>query len=970
MSPTRHPILRRDLVILAVYFLFALVLTYPLVMHLDAFGPGHGVDDPAQTWSIWWFKYATFDLGTSPLFTDYLFYPLGLNLVAYTPTFLNGALSIPLQFVFGVIVAQNLIVWFSLVAGGYGAYLFVREILSRRAVILSGATLAPPARAGENLTTGNETLRSAQGDTVNEPSHRTIAAALAGAVYAFGAWHINYVVAGHFMLLSNEWVPYFALGLIRWDKSSWRNGALAGLFFVMAAWTELTFAPFLAILTALYLLYQIILLRPLSFLRAKFKPIAPNSDKPKPDRKSSTKTTKRHESFLFPSLCSFVSCVDKESLPFVQTFHPIALNLVAMGMVSAVGISPLVLNLISDIQRYGYYLTSGVGRIQIFSAEPISFFFPSAQHPFLGAWANSITNANTSYAFIGYAVLVLAGLGLYAQRASPAARLYAVAALFFALVMLGPTLIVGGQSTGLPMPFAALRAIPFVNANRYPVRFNVMLMLMLAPLIAFGAAALLQTQRGTLRVALGALTALLAFEQLVLPIPLSDLRVPAVYQTIHDEPGDFSVLELPVGWRNSITLQGEMEDRAQFFQTVHQKRLLGGITSRTPQFKFQYFLEAPVLNSLIALEMDRELDDVRLAQDRAAAADVLRFFDIRYVDVDRALAGAAVEEYARDVFPMQEVYRDESRTVYRVRTPPPLTTINPADETARLYFDDSWGRAQLDAEGRGYRWATRGDSLIWLPLQPRAQTITFRLRGASEGQIVHVNANGNRVADLKPTTGWDNYAVSIPASIVRDGLNALVFGTETVPIAATRWSFAFPQDQDNYSIGDTGSASPVDIAATGAGYDAGRFGEIFVAGRNVVESKRGYQLVAVNPKTGAVDRVGSFDTFADANESTRLAHFIAQLPRGEIVAGVAIDDVSSNLKQEAIDAFRSIGVGDDLRFQFRMGHAFIGVKGAQPGQALEQVDGRFPANVSVGKDVASDRVACALGAIKIEAGGQ
>ena len=873
MSSVRQ-ILRRDLIVLASYVLLAIVLTYPLITHFDSFGPGHGVDDPAQTWSIWWFKYSTLNLGVSPLSTDYLFYPLGINLVAYTPTFLNGALSIPLQLAFGVIVAQNLIVLFSLVIGAYGAYLFVCGILSR----LDGSLDA----------------------------NRRIAAALAGAVYGFGAWHLNYVVAGHFMLLSNEWIPFFALCLIRWDRQSWRYGALAGLFFVMATWTELTFAPFLAMLAVMYVLYQIVLQKPSAFFRAKL--------------------------------------------------HPVLFNLVVMGIVGAIGISPLVLDLLDDIQRYGYYLTAGVGRIQIFSAEPISFFFPSAQQPILGVWASHLTNANTSYAFIGYAALILAALGFYARRALPAARFWAIATIFFALIMLGPTLIVGGQSTGIPLPFALLRVIPFVNANRYPVRFNVMLMLALLPLIAFGAARLLQTRHG--KTALGALSALLVFEQLVLPIPMSDLRVPPVYQTIRDDPGDFTVLELPLGWRGSIDMQGKLEDRAQFFQTVHEKRLLGGITSRTPQFKTQYFLESPVINSLIALETGGEIDKTRLAQDRADAPQMLRFFNIRYIDIDRALAGTQVEQYARDVFPMKEIYRDDTRTVYRVDDPPPLDQINLADETARLYFDDGWGRAQTDASGAGYRWATRGDSLMWLPLQRQAQTITFRLRGAREKQNMVVRVNGQEIVTIQLSTTWQNYTIRVPASIARDGLNDFVFATETVPLNASRL--------DDYTIGSTGVVSPVDIAATSAGYNAGRFGEIVVAGKNVIDDTRGYHLVAVNPQSGVVDRVASFDTFADAAESARLAQFVDLLPRGEIVAGVAIDDVSTKLQQSAISALKTIGVDSDLRFQFRMGHAFIGVKGAQPGQALERVDGRFPANVAVGKDVASDRVAFTLGGIKVD----
>ena len=101
--------------VLLLYLFLALVLTYPLVLHVSTHVSGQGVDDPAQTWSLWWAKYSIVDLGVSPLSTDYLFYPVGINLAAYTPTLLNGILSVPLQFAFGVIVAQNLVLFFSLV---------------------------------------------------------------------------------------------------------------------------------------------------------------------------------------------------------------------------------------------------------------------------------------------------------------------------------------------------------------------------------------------------------------------------------------------------------------------------------------------------------------------------------------------------------------------------------------------------------------------------------------------------------------------------------------------------------------------------------------------------------------------------------------------------------------------------------------------------------------------------------------
>src|SRR5512135_2075731 len=177
----------RDAIVLLVYALLALVLTYPLLFHLDTHVPGHGIDDPALAWNLWWIKFSIFNLGASPLYTDYLYYPLGVNLVAYTSTFLNGILSLPLQFTFGVIPANNLVIYFALVAGGYGTFLLAREILSRCQI------------------------------------HSDPAAALAGGFYAFGAWHINYVIAGHFMLLSNEWIPFYALYLVRLDKRAWRG---------------------------------------------------------------------------------------------------------------------------------------------------------------------------------------------------------------------------------------------------------------------------------------------------------------------------------------------------------------------------------------------------------------------------------------------------------------------------------------------------------------------------------------------------------------------------------------------------------------------------------------------------------------------------------------------------------------------------------------------------------------------------
>lgn len=913
-----------NLIVLTLYFALALALTYPLALHLGTHIPGHDTDGPAQTWSLWWVPFALFNRNVLPFTTDYLFYPLGMNLVAYTPTFLNGILSIPLQFIFGTIAAQNVMVWLSLVAGAYGAFLLAREVLAR----------------AESRETPSVLVSQSETKTLG-----VLAAVLAGAVYGFGAWHLNYVVAGHFMLISNEWIPFYTLFLIRSDKSL-KNAALAGLFLVLTVWTELTFVPFLALLTAFYVVYRVVVALPLT----------PN---PSPIGRGGQDAS----SDSFPS--------------GKKEYVHLLLGLGVIGALGLVGIAPLAWNLIADFQRYGYYLTSGVGRIQIFSAELISFFLPSAQHPFLGAWAESITTANTSYAFIGWAVLILAALGVFVARRWSFARFWAVAALLFALLMLGTTLIVANQNTNIPMPFALLRAIPFVNANRYPVRFNVMLMLSLVPLIALGSAYMLrraQARRATTqervttqgrpygvggRVALVGLVVLLIAEQLVIPIPLTDVSVPPIFQQIKTEPGDFTVLELPLGWRGSVAMQGKTDDVAQFYQTVDQKRRLGGITSRVPAFKLQYYLETPVIQSLIALEEGRGVDDAQRARDLDAAAEMAHFFDIRYLSVNRAETDPAVLQYARDMWSLKEIASDETRTVYRVGLPPVTRgEIDAGSEIANMYFDDRWGRAQEDNAGIGARWSSSANAHLWLPLADHDYTLTFKLRGARDAPRVGLRVNDQTVTEWTISDRWGEYAAPVPRSILRDGLDDIVLVADTVALEN-----AAPDDR---IVGATGVTAPVDISATGAGFEAGKFGEIYVAGRSVVPNTRGYQLAAINAQTGQVERVGSFDTFADTDASARLANFVAQLPPGEIVAGVAIDDASHALTDAAVNALGTLGVSEDVRGQFRAGHAFIGVKGALPGQAVQDVNTRLPANVVVGKNVRAPQVSLAVAGIRFD----
>jgi hypothetical protein len=156
-----------------------------------------------------------------------------------------------------------------------------------------------------------------------------------------------------------------------------------------------------------------------------------------------------------------------------------------------------------------------------------------------------------------------------------------------------------------------------------------------------------------------------------------------------------------------------------------------------------------------------------------------------------------------------------------------------------------------------------------------------------------------------------------------------------------------PEARDGrYRIGATGVLSPGDLQVESRGdVERGR-ASVWLDGVELARNERGYNLVALAPDGRVVASV-VFDTFLDARESRRLASWVARLPAGTIVAGAVRDEASAWLLPRAVEALRSLGVAHDLSGRYREAHAFVGVKGAPAGSALER-GGPHAAEVTVG----------------------
>ena len=859
--------------VIAAYTLLALALTYPLVTRFATHVPGDGIDDPALGWNLWWVRHALVDLRANPFACDWMFYPIGINLAFYTLTVLNGVLSIPLQYVTGLVPASNVLLLSSFVLSGYGAYLLANTIMAKR----------------------TETAQ--------------VGAFVAGFVYAFASSKLFYAALGQFNIASSHWIPFTILYLWKMKEQPARRRypLLAGLFLAFQAWAELTYASFLLIFIAFFALWM--------FASARW-------------RRADISRGLR--------------------------------NLAWVSLVFFVGLAPILANMIPDLRTEGDFFTSGGGFADVFSADLAGYLVPTMHHPLLGGMVHrlKLPYDKGQQLYLGYSVLLLAGIGLWAWRRG-AASFWALSTAFFFLLTLGPTLRINGHDTGLPLPFAIVEQLPFFKGNRYPSRYSVLLVLSVAMLVRFGVAALWQTRRDLRRIALTVLCALIAFEHLSVPLPLSDFRVPAIYRQIAQGAGDFTVLELPLGWRNGARVMGTQDVIimwVQWYQTAHGKRLLGGNTSRNPEFKFQYFAEAPVLNSLIALETGRAIDDATRQADKAIAPLVMQFLNVRYIVAHTAKLPPAVLEYVETVLPVEPVATESDIRLYRVTSPAPAMRVErPGSDWGRLALAEGWSLP----DAGGVVWAQRDGARLLFPVTPEAQHLRLRLRAPGPDQWLVPVFNGRHFPYIILTDEWQDYIIDLPTWSHRPGLNELELRFKRL--------YPVPEQTDSARTGGSiGVVSPRNILVGSAGLDVGDFGHIYLDGVEVSPNQRGYNLVSLDAATGRVLAVGTFDTNAVITDSARLVDFVAAVPDGALVAGAAADEAAYSLTGEAVRALQQVGIGFDMRGHFRWSHAFIGVKGAAVGTALEAWSETRPVHVFVGIPASEPHLAAALSEFELK----
>ncbi len=494
---------------------------------------------------------------------------------------------------------------------------------------------------------------------------------------------------------------------------------------------------------------------------------------------------------LFIYLVIFVVVLARHRRPALQLrrhLRPVAVALCVLVVTA----SPFVLPMMISPSRDSI-VNRPLAESNLYAADLLAFFVPGARNPVFGRFVDPVYqrftgNPYEQTVYLGYVLLALALVGVL-RSSWEKTRLFAVAAVTFFVLALGPFLHVhgryrftlDGEVLSVPLPYLVLHYIPLLNGVRVPSRFTELLVFSLAVLAGYGLAAICaRLEAPRWRVALvGALLVGGAVELAAAPFPVASAKAPRIYSEIGSRREPFTVLELPLDWRII---------KYHYYQTIHGKRMLVGHPVRSREKYSTYPAGLPLIPILrqprLLLEGSAPADGRRDAERLAA------FFDIRYLIIHRRYLDPPVFEkldrFVDDHFPHADRRVDGEVVAYTLRGPEGGTALWPDDyvidfgapsrEFALLV---GWSGDERSGETT-MQWSSDRASSMYLHLgEPTDRLLEMRVLPltyeGSPRQTVAVSVNGTRHDRLALEPGWAQYRMKLPARLFRAGLNVVTF---------------------------------------------------------------------------------------------------------------------------------------------------------------------------------------------------
>lgn len=454
------------------------------------------------------------------------------------------------------------------------------------------------------------------------------ASIISGIIYTFAPYHFEHAFVGHIGSVTMQWIPFCALFLLKMAETKKPvDAVLAAVFFILVAASDMQYMVFMGTFIMLFFSYQ--------FISGGLK-------------------------------------IQKRDI----------LTILVFLAVSLVILIPLNASSITTALSGDNFLKPGQSEAAGGSVDIFNFILPSVHHPVFGSWIqeNYFDKINATritwerVAFIGYTVLFLIVFESIRER-SKALLFWQISAIFFALMSLGPILHIFGQTIffgyEIPMPFKILsHIIPGLDNSRTPGRFEVLTLLSIT-VIAGQAITRIRKDIRSLHIDTKSvqklqtviplvIMTLIIFEYLSIPFVTSDPSMPEFYCSLAKEPGDFAILEIPATYNYSSGIM------AEYYQTIHNKKLVGGQLSRIPDSSRAFEKSMPFIHEITYPESP---DDIFKQNISAIASPILNKYNIRYIVLHKNFMENDVFQKTNN-FTSEglgpTIYSDEQIVVYKV----------------------------------------------------------------------------------------------------------------------------------------------------------------------------------------------------------------------------------------------------------------------------------------------------------------
>lgn len=536
------------MLIILLYIIIALVLTYPLIINIFSSMPGIEGDAALFLWNQWWVKDAIVHL-ENPFFTNLLAYPFGANLAFSSLTFISSLAAMPLLLFLPPVLVFNIIFILSLAIGCFGMYCLLNYLFNNRFASFTG-----------------------------------------GIMFVFNVY-IFQEMQGHFNYTSVYAIPFFVLFLLKIYNDDYKisNSLWAAFFLLLSFYNDLYYTIGLLLFFAVTIVW--FLLKDWKLLFSRIKGLA---------------------LFLFTWL---------------------------------IFAAPLLYSLIKGALSKIYPLAN-LSQINLYTPDLRSFLVPSKLHTIYGDSFINYYNElgfHSGAVYLSFTLLLLAIIGYFygKNKKITSSAFWLFGATVFLFFSLGPLLYINGYIFRwdgilftIPLPYLLFSALPFIKGVLVTPRFIIFVFLCLIVIGGFVLDKIFKrlNNRLILKISIsGLIIGLFVFENLSIPIPTINVKIPSFYQQLKQDKNNYTILELPFALSTSFYTLGEVTTSAklQYYQTVHQKYLLGGYISRVPDSYYKYYSRIVGLDYLVNPLKPLEKKDI--SSIKQAVASNFKKLNIKYI---------------------------------------------------------------------------------------------------------------------------------------------------------------------------------------------------------------------------------------------------------------------------------------------------------------------------------------------------